>query len=245
MIIRELVKLREVNKVTTTCYSMDLDGVNEYIEAPINAAFDLDRFAPMSCEVWVKFGGFDLIDHLIAKYQIGKGIVFAVFNNELRFDLQNNSSTNRITKYSTGAVITTGVWYHFAVTYDGSSLASGVKMYKNGVELSYGLTIDTLTSSILNPQTVKLGAFPSAGFYSESILNTARWWDVELTAGDILTQYNNRRGTPVQAASLILNTDIQNSTWNGVEYDIPDLTGITAGYTTVNAEVEDKVKNCP
>ncbi len=232
----------------TTCYSMELDGVMEYIEAPINTSFDLDRFSPMSFEVWVKFGGFGLIDHLISKYQVGKGIVFSVFGgNELRFDLQFNGSANLITKYSTGAGITTGIWYHLAATYDGSSLASGVKMYKNGIEVSYGLTIDALTSSILNLQTVKVGAFPAAGFYSEALFNKARWWDVELTAGEVLTQFNSGSvlTTPVQAASLILNTDINNSTWNGSEYDIPDLTGITAGYQTVNAEEADRVEDCP
>ena len=249
MIIRELVHLRELNLIRTVpCYSMDLDGVNEYIEAPINAAFDLDRFAPMSFEVWVKFVGFDVVDHLISKYQAGKGLAFSVFGgSELRFDLQFNGNTNLITKYSTAAGITTGIWYHLAATYDGSSLASGVKMYKNGVEVAYGLTIDALSSSILNLQTVKIGAFPAAGFYSEELFNKARWWDVELTAGEILTQYNSGKvlTTPVQAASLILDTDINNSTWNGAEYDIPDLTGITAGYQTVNAEEADRIEDCP
>jgi hypothetical protein len=42
-----------------------------------------------------------------------------------------------------------------------------------------------------------------------------------------------------------LNPDLDASTWNGSEFDIPDLTGITAGYTTINAEEEDKVEDCP
>ena len=231
-----------------TCFSMDLDGVNEYIQAPINTAFDLVRTDSMSFECWVKFDSFKLIDHLIAKYQIGKGIVFAVFNNELRFDLQNNSSTNRITKYSTGAVITTGVWYHFAVTYDGSENASGVKMFKNGVQLSDGLTVDTLTGSIINTESVKIGAFASAGFYSNALFNFARWWKTELTPAEILTQYNS--GAPltnaVRFSDLILECNSGNgATWNGSEFDILDATGITAGYTTVNAEEADKIEDCP
>ena len=231
-----------------TCFSMDLDGVNEYIQAPINTAFDLVRTDSMSFECWVKFDSFKLIDHLIAKYQIGKGIVFAVFNNKLRFDLQNNSSTNRITKYSTGAVITTGVWYHFAVTYDGSENASGVKMFKNGVQLSDGLTVDTLTGSIINTESVKIGAFASAGFYSNALFNFARWWKTELTPAEILTQYNS--GAPltnaVRFSDLILECNSGNgATWNGSEFDILDATGITAGYTTVNAEEADKIEDCP
>jgi hypothetical protein len=229
----------------TTCYSMDLDGVMEYIEAPINAAYNLDRTDVMSVACWVKFDTFNLNSQFFTKYVGTTGILFMVSVGELRFDLQNNGGLNGLIVKSTGAAIITGVWYHLAITYDGSSTLGGVKLYKNGVLLTSSLVVpNTLSATITNAATVKIGRVSS--FYTDMKINTARWWNAELTAGEVLTQYTAAAGaTPVQAASLILNTDINNSTWNGSEYDIPDLTGITAGYQTVNAEAEDLVDDCP
>ncbi len=225
---------------------MDLDGVLEYIEAPINAAYDLDRTDVMSFGCWVKFDTFDVFNQFFTKYVGSTGILFLVSLGELRLDLQNNGGLNGLGVQSTGAAIITGVWYHLAATYDGSETPAGVKLYKNGVLLTNGAPIsNTLSASIVNAATVKIGRVDT--FYADMKINTARWWNAELTAGEVLTEYNSGTvlTTPVQAASLIFNTDINNSTWNGSEYDIPDLTGITAGYTTVNAEEEDKIEDCP
>jgi len=235
---------------TVPCYSMDLDGVNEYIEAPINAAYDLDRTDVMSFEVWVKFNTLGSFNYLLSKYLPSTGVSISVSFGELRLDLQNNGGLNGLIIPSTGAAIITGVWYHLVATYDGSSTPAGVKLYKNGVLLTNGAPIsNTLSASILNVATVKIGRVGS--FYTDMKINAARWWNAELTAGEVLTQSDsiNNSGTvlttPVQAGSLIFNTDINNSTWNGSEYDIPDLTGITAGYQTVNAEEADRVDDCP
>jgi len=230
----------------TTCYSMDLDGVMEYIEAPINAAYDLDRTDVMSFGCWVKFDTFDVFNQFFTKYVGSRGILFTVSLGELRIDFQNNGGLNGLAVQSTGAAIIAGVWYHLAATYDGSSTPAGIKLYKNGVLLTNGAPIsNTLSASIVNAETVKIGRVGT--FYADMKINTSRWWNAELTAGEVLTEYNSGSvlTTPVQAASLIFNTDINNSTWNGAEYDIPDLTGITAGYQTVNAEVEDLVEDCP
>lgn len=231
----------------TTCYSMDLDGVNEYIEAPINAAFNLQKTDSMTFSTWVKFNTLSNINPILTKWIFAVGIQFNLSFGELRLDLQNNGGANGLIMKSIAAAISTGVWYHLVATYDGSSSPTGVNFYKNGVLLTNTIIANTLTGTITNAETVKIGGIPSGGFYSNALFNTVRWWDVELTAGEVLTEYNSGSvlTTPVQAASLILNTDIDNSTWNGAEYDIQDLTGITAGYQTVNAEVEDLVEDCP
>jgi len=71
-------------------------------------------------------------------------------------------------------------------------------------------------------------------------------WNTELSASDVNTQYNGGviQNTPVQSASLVLDTDIANGSF-GTEWTIPDLTSITGGYTSVNMEVEDRVDECP
>ena len=233
---------------STTCYSMDLDGVMEYIEAPLNSAFDLDRTDSMSFECWIRFSSFDVVNNIISKYNAAfKGIIFNVSLGELRLDMQNFGGINGLIIASTGAAITTGVWTHLIATYDGSSTPAGVKLYKNGSLLTNGSPIaNTLSGSITNSESVKVGGTPSVGNLTDAIIHIARWWNVELTAAEVLTQYTAApRATPVQAANLILNQDITYSIFNGAEWEIEDLTGITAGYQTVNAEEEDRIEDCP
>lgn len=246
MIIRELVHLRELNLVRTSCYSMDLDGLNEYIEAPINAAFDLTKTDSMTFAAWVKFDNMPSFNPILNKWIYAVGIQFNVSSTgEIQFHLQNNGGIDGLIMESIGAGISNGVWNHIAATYDGSNTPAGVKFYINGSILANAIITNTLTGIITNSETVKIGATPSAGFYSNGLFNKVRWWDVELTPAEILYQYNNKTGTPSQPLSLILNLDINNSTWNGSEYDIVDNTGITAGYQTVNAEEADKIQDCP
>lgn len=232
------------------CYSMDMDGVNESIQVPINSAFDLDGNNEMSIEVWVKFDTVNVLNFVFSKYISTTGILFGVdASNELRFDLQNNGGINGIIINSTGAGITTNIWYHLMVTYDGSSLSSGVKFYKDGVLLSNAApTADTLSLSILNAQNVQIGSLSALGYYVNGLFNYVRWWDKELTQGNITTQYNG--GSPlasvVKSGSLLLNCSSGNAaTWNGSEFDIADPTSITAGYVTINSEELDKTLDCP
>ena len=230
-----------------TCFSMDLDGVNELIQAPINTAFDLVRSDSMTFEAWVKFDNLGIINRLINKYGVvgARGILFQVEGSEISFHLQNNGGLNGLILYTVGANITVGVWYHLMVTYDGSSSPSGVNFYKNGILQTNLINSNTLTNTIYSPNNVNIGGIlPSGGFFCNALFNVVRWWKTELTPAEILFQYNS--GVPVinavRFSDLILECNSGNgATWNGSEFDIVDGTSITAGYTTVNAEEADKV----
>lgn len=233
---------------STTCYSIDLDGVNEYIEAPLNPAYDIEGTSPMSFGVWVKFDTLAATSPILTKWTIfPRGIQFNVIPaGEIQFHLQNFGGVSGLILDSVGGGIGVGVWNHLAITYDGSELAAGVKFYRNGILLGNSIITNSLSGTIITNETVKIGSSPAAGLYSNALINIARWWDVELTAAEVLTQYTAPVGaTPVQAANLIFNLDVTHSTFNGTEWDIEDLTGITAGYQTVNAEEEDRIEDCP
>lgn len=234
-----------------SCFSMDLDGVNELIQAPINTAFDLVRTDSMTFECWAKFDSLGVLSRLISKYGgLGaRGILFMIEGVELRFDLQNNGGLNGLTARTTGANISTGVWYHLAVTYDGSEDTSGINLYVNSIIQTKISVSNTLTGSILAPNNLQIGGLlPTGGGFSDGLFNYVRIWKTELTPAEILTQYNS--GVPltnaVRFSDLILECNSGNgATWNGSEFDIVDGTSITAGYTTVNAEEPDKVEICP
>jgi len=221
------------------CKSLNLDGVNEYIQAPINAAFDLTKTDPMSFGGWVKFDSIVNAQYILQKHASGKGILFAVRSTgELQLHLQNNGGLNALITNSSGALISTGVWLHLAVTYDGSNTNSGVKFYKNGGLLPNTIVTNSLTGTITNTEPVKIGTL------FNGLLNVVRWWKTELTPTEILNFYNCDINTPKQS-DLILNTNIGASFWNGTAFEIPDLTGITTGYISVNSEEADLLTDCP
>ncbi len=72
-------------------------------------------------------------------------------------------------------------------------------------------------------------------------------WDTELTSVQASAEYNGGQILipAVQGSNLVLETDINNATFDGSEWLIPDLTEKTSGYQSVNMEVEDRVEECP
>ena len=137
----------------------------------------------------------------------------------------------------------TGVWYHLAATYNGLADASGVKLFINNVENSAIIT-NNLSGVPTNTEPLQIGGQDT--FFSAAQIAKARVWNVELTPGEVNTQWNGGtiQQSPVQTTNLVLDTDINNATF-GTQFNVPDLTGITAGYTSVNMEADDIQTQCP
>jgi hypothetical protein len=229
----------------TTCYSLLFDGVNEYIDCTNNVAFDFERTDSFSLSGWVKLNDLVGVQSILRKktfVALSKGWFLSTSGNEIRFDLQNNGGANGLITITSGANLSAGVWYHISATYNGNSDFTGVNIYLDGVLQTNTIEDNTLTATIKNTTFVSIGG---PGFFSGNIAS-ARMWNTELTSIQIAAEYN--LGTilypAVQGANLIVDTDINNATF-GTEWEIPDTSGITAGYTSANMEVEDRVEDCP
>jgi hypothetical protein len=227
----------------TTCYSMLLDGVNEYISTPLSVGI-FDRFDPFTFSMWIKpqFKAFPMI---FSKYQSGTGyrcFINSSAANVLQFEMEAAGEIS----VRTTASITYNQWQLITITHDGSGTAAGIEMYLNGFPFVKNVTSDNLVSSILTVKELQIGAETIQPLYYKGSFASFRAWDVELTSTQVVAEYNS--GTilspAVQGGNLVLNTDINNATF-GTQWTIPDLTGTTLGYTSVNMEVEDKVEDCP
>ena len=161
MIIKNLVKIKELNILKAIyCYSLDFDGVNEYVNCTNNSAFDLDNTDAFSIYAWINVTSYDpsATEHIVSKYSNppAQGYFLAVQANKIVFSLQNNGGTNGII-VETVNTFNTGQWYNVVVTYDGSSSGSGVKIYVDSINEPTNVTADTLTGSILTSETLKIG----------------------------------------------------------------------------------------
>ena len=230
------------------CRSLVFDGVNEYVDCTNNAVFNFDRSNAFSFETWVKFDNLTGARYIISKVELGtpfvaRGYNFITNGNILGFTFFHTN--NDLISVRTTQTITNGVWYHIICTYDGSSDASGVNFYINNVLSGKNILANNLN---FGPTTtvapLQIGG--QLNFYTAATIAKARVWNVELTAADVNTQYNGGtiQNTPAQSANLIVDTDINNATF-GTQWNIPDLTGVTGGYTSVNMEEGDRVDECP
>lgn len=229
------------------CRSLIFDGVNETLNCTNNAAFDFNGANAFSIETWIKFDSVTGLGFIVSKWARPtptdiRAYYLSSRNGFLRFAFAS-SNINLIIVDGT-APISTGVWYHIISTYDGSNDANGVNFYINGSISPSTIFANSLSGVSTNTEPLQIGGQDT--FFSASQIAKTRMWDTELSASDVNTQWNGGviQNTPVQSANLVLDTDIANGSF-GTEWTIPDLTGTTGGYTSVNMEESDRVDECP
>jgi hypothetical protein len=229
--------------IVTTCKSLVFDGVAEYIDVPLSVGI-FDRFDAFSFSMWIKpqFKAFPMI---FSKYQSGTGyrcFINSSNANRLQFEMEASGEIS----VRTTASITYNQWQLITITHDGSGTASGIEIYLNDSVLAKNILSDNLSSSILTVKPLQIAAETIQPLYYSGSLASFRTWNVSLDSSDITTEYNSGAilTNAVKSSNLVLNTDISNATF-GTEWDIPDLTGMTSGYESVNMEIEDRIEDCP
>ena len=153
----------------SNAFSMTFNGVDEFLNIGNSVSFDHDTSFTISC--WVEVDEVAGYKQIYSKYDssIGRGITLYLYTNSgsginiLYFDLfstnaGSTASRKRITT-NAGAIIDHDVQYHVAVTYDGSGLGNGIKVYRNGIAQTVTITQDNLQSGdITNSVDAHIGA---------------------------------------------------------------------------------------
>ena len=156
------------NKDKVSNYSMDYDGVDDYLNLGNGVSFEYtDSF---SYSFWVNPNAVSGAKNLYTKYDAGRGIytylnsTSGAGSNTLYFFLFNTNSGSTATRKrittNTGAIISPNVWTNIVITYNGSGLGSGINVYKNGVSQTVTVTQDNLQNqTIVNTLDSYLCAF--------------------------------------------------------------------------------------
>jgi len=231
----------------TACYSLLFDGVIESVNCTDNVAFNFERTSSFTLSSWVKFANIVSTQLFMSKYDnsINRGYYLALLGGKIRLSLQSSGGAISVTVETTN-VVNINQWYNITATYNGTSLASGLNIYINGVNQPLTVIYDNLSATITNTIPLTVGAVFGALFGLDGNIAKSRAWNTELTSIQAASEYNG--GTilspAVQGVNLVLDTDINNATF-GTQWSIPDLTGITTGYQSVNMEIADRVEDCP
>ena len=89
-------------------------------------------------------------------------------------------------------------WHFVVVTYDGSSLASGVNFYVDGVkDIAITIDDDTLSASILNNDPITIASREGGGIFFTGQIDNVAIWDFELTESADTAGYNEGLGVQV------------------------------------------------
>jgi hypothetical protein len=183
-----------------------LDGTDDYINCgtgstlTFNNGTDLND-VPFTMGVWVKFNSVSGYQLVIAKSDYGSSpnkrefLFFTNADKKIHFNLMNsNSYVNRIGRYYNTELVT-NIWYNMFVTYNGSKLESGIKIYINGVRVD-DTSDSTGTYSGLSRTTIPfcLGTdwnnYPTTGNKLTGFYGMAVVYRRELSQEEITQNYN-------------------------------------------------------
>lgn len=225
-----------------TSKSLVFGGTDEYVTMGDVLGFErVDTPFTLAC--WVKIPSFGSDMALLGKAQSttpsGYGI-FITSAGKFAIALSNTSATNEIV-VETSSALSIDTWYFCCATYNGTSSASGVALYINGVAVSTSTTSDTLSSTILNTASFELGRFSDIGFYLIGTMDEASVWDAVLSPSQIAELYNGGTGILATETSAALNLV---GYWRCGDYDTsPTITDLSSNSgndgTMTNMETAD------
>jgi len=170
--------------------ALSFDGTDDYVQIANESNFDFERDDPFTLEAWVKTSSNATL-RIITKMQnvLPKtGWSFFTYDDSsgplLYFVLRNNKTDKIRVHGSTD--ITDGLWHYVAVTYDGSSTASGMQIYVDGVGETMQTTDDNLTASTLNDVKLQISGREGSIHVFNGEIDEVRIWDRALLPEDIL-----------------------------------------------------------
>jgi hypothetical protein len=223
------------------------DGVNESVRSPYNVAHELERTDLFSMDCWIKQPAFGGTNTVIAKYDIigvRRGYYLQVVSNgAIRFGLSSDEGTTNqiLIQTFSGFTTTANAWNHIALTYTGSSLASGFKIYINGIVApSLFSFFDSLTGTTVDPSNVltfgTTGTTTTADEFNGNLFNAHVWKGVVLTPAEVAAMAATPViSSPVQPTFLTVSNRLGGGSLFGFNARVyPDDTGIVSGYQSVN-----------
>lgn len=196
---------------------LQFDGVNEYVNCGNIAGFE--RTDTFSLECWCKTGasGGGTMLSKIKSTPNYSGYWLYFHTGKIQFRLWSDPGQG--TYIRTVNSYNDNEWHHVIATYDGSSLAAGLKIYIDGSIADTTIEIDNLTSSILVPNNFQINGaniYPFNGLLDEAVI-----YDKELNIDEVEFRWNGGAGTEDMASvppTVPSNPD-PNDTATGIAYN--------------------------
>jgi len=182
----------EAPSAFSNTYSVDFDGVNDYVDLNNGASVNPSSIISLSC--WVKFNSLSNYDGIFGK-RMGISVTMPFMlsldhTSKIRFRIAQSDNTNK--NILTNSTVSTGTWYHVVGVADGTN----IKLYLDGTLQTDTDTYDgTLKQSTAD--NVYIGR--NANDYLNGKIDEAGIWDVALDSDAVTALYNS--GSPIDLSS--------------------------------------------
>ena len=177
---------------------MRFDGVDDYIDVANESNFDFERTDAFSIAAWVYRFNKDQASTIASKQQNsgnfpGWNFYATNDNDQLKAVFRGAASGEYISAVTGINDFSDSAWHHAVLIYNGSSAATGLHIYIDGVDKNVSYD-GTLASSTLNNQNALIGHNPSAGdVHWNGLLDDVRIYNRALSEEEIKRLYNMGR----------------------------------------------------
>ncbi|HUH47869.1 MAG TPA: DUF1549 domain-containing protein, partial [Arenibacter sp.] len=123
-----------------------------------------------------------------------RGYHFRITDNKLEMEMAHTAPNNAITEIAKNG-FPRDEWVHFAMTYDGSSKAEGLRMFVNGKEQETVVRMDNLYKDILfrnhNEPGLQLGAMYRGRGIKDAVVDEIKVFERDLSTVEIMQLAND------------------------------------------------------
>lgn len=174
--------------------AISFDGTDDYVAVANPSNFNFERTDSFSFSIWVKVsssatGNGKSIINKQALTGNAQGIQIDAHSDNSALAVYLNGTTGEALNGGTGVnSFPANVWHHVAVTYDGSSNASGLKTYIDG-SLASSSAGGPLTSSIQNSAQLYFGKTTA---YFFGLLADPRVYNRVLSAAEVARLFSGK-----------------------------------------------------
>ncbi|KKT82454.1 MAG: LamG domain protein jellyroll fold domain protein, partial [Candidatus Giovannonibacteria bacterium GW2011_GWC2_44_9] len=170
--------------------ALEFDGSNDLVNAQSGAS--LDDLGPVTISAWIKPDSSGNNGMIVGKYNAGgdgDGFMAILIDNTApeinTFKFFKDAPGADLRRITSNNSVSYGVWQHIIATWDGSTNAANVHIYKDGSELSYQATESV--ASLNSDQALNLIIGNGAGNINDfdGLIDDVRIYNRALSAADI------------------------------------------------------------
>lgn len=181
----------------------NFNGITGHLDFGNNSLSDfLDASGndiPFSFSFWINPDDVSGVHFLFTKdNRSGRELITDIRDNGLiEVLLINGTTSNPFIRTRYNANITTSIWQHIVITYNGSKTSDGIKVYVNAVEISRTTPFETFDGFVNSNSNFEFGIddFSINRFYKGKLDEAAVYKNRVLDLISISDLYNNGNGT--------------------------------------------------
>jgi PKD repeat protein len=221
--------------------ALNFDGVNDYVDFGNIYAFE--RTDTFSFDFWVKLDSKPSAGWMILARQDNynpegqknsQGYnIFINSNGGISFSLSHNMVGGIGNWLGVGGTtdVVDHLFHHIAITYDGSSSASGVKIYVDSIVETLTIASDSLSDTIVGNDPFYFGAREGPAYLFNGVLDEVGIYNRVLTGSEVSQRYLLYNIPPI---AIDQNLDTDEDTPLSITLTGSDATGDPLSYSIVD-----------